>query len=171
MILTGHNDNKGFTLVELLVVLVITTILAVTAVPSFITYLQTNRLTTASQNLYYTLQYARSEALKRNTTVYVSFQTGSNWCYGINPGSTCSCNTANSCTLGSTTANSASQLTLSATGLVSNAVHFEPNHGAAGSSSTITFTNAQSVAMSVKVRLLGSLLLCSSQVSGYSACT
>jgi type IV fimbrial biogenesis protein FimT len=167
--LTGHSDNTGFTLVELLVVLVITIILAVTAVPSFITYLQTNRLITASQNLYYALQYARTEAVKRNATVYVSFRTGSNWCYGIN--ATCSCNTANSCALGSTSANSSSQLTLSATGLSSNSIRFEPNHGAAGSSSTITLTNSQSIAMSVRVRLLGSLLLCSSQVSGYSACT
>lgn len=163
--------TRGFTLVELLTVLSITAILAITAVPAFITYLQTNRLTNASQNLYYILQYARTEAFKRNTTVYVSFQTGSNWCYGVNPGATCNCNTANSCTLGSTTAPSSSQLTLSATGLINNAVRFEPTHGAAGTSSTITLTNNQSVAISVKVRLLGSLLLCSSQVAGYSACT
>jgi len=163
--------HYGFTIVELLVVLAIVTILAITAVPSFITYLQTSRLTSASQNLYYALQYARTEALKRNATVYVSFQTGSSWCYGINAGATCSCNVANSCGLGSTSAPAASQLTLTASGLASGAVHFEPNHGAAGATSTITLTDAQGIAMSVKVRVLGSLLLCSAQVSGYSACT
>lgn len=163
--------KQGMTLVELLVVLSISAILAVTAVPAFITYLQTSRLTSAAQNLYYTLQNARTEAIKRNTTVYVQFQTGSNWCYGVNPVSACTCSTASSCTLGTTQAPSSAQLTLSATGLTSNAIHFEPNHGAASTSSTITLTNGQGNAISVKVGLLGSLLLCSSQISGYQACS
>jgi type IV fimbrial biogenesis protein FimT len=169
-IVIRNQCQHGFTLLELFVVMALVAILAATGVPAFITYLQTNRLTQASQNLYYALQYARSEAVKRNTTVYVSIQTGSNWCYGINPATTCSCNTANSCTLGSTQVPSTGQLTLSASGLTNNSIHFEPNHGAAGSSSTITLTNGQSNAISVEVGLLGSLLLCSSNISGYQTC-
>lgn len=163
--------EDGFTIIELFVVLAIVAILAITAVPSFITYLQTSKLTGASQGLYDALRYARSESLKRNVNVYVSIQTGSSWCYGINTSSTCTCSSGNSCTLGRTTAPASSQLTLSATGLTSSAVRFEPNHGAAGSASTITFTNAQGNNISVRVRLLGNLLLCSSTVSGYAACS
>ena len=166
-----NQGQKGFTLLELFVVLTLVAILAATGVPAFITYLQTNRLVHAAQNLYYTLQYARSEAIKRNATVYISFQTGTNWCYGVNPSTTCNCNSANSCALGSTQVPSTGQLSLSATGLTNNSIRFEPNHGAAGSSSTITLTNGQSNTISVKVGLLGSLLLCSSQISGYQACT
>jgi len=164
--------NKGFNLFELLIVLAIVSILAIVAVPSFLNYLQTNRLIGATQGLYYALQYARGTAMKTDSTIYVSFQTGNNWCYGINSGSACTCSTANSCKLGSTQAPNAGQLTLSATGLTANSLQFEPNHGAADASSTITLTiTGQSTAMSIQVGLLGSLFLCSSQLAGYQSCS
>ncbi len=153
-----------------MVVLVIVTILAVVAVPAFITYLQTNRLIGASQQLYDALQNARSEAIKRNVTMYVTFQTGSNWCYGLNPSATCNCASGTTCTLGNTAVTS-SPLTLSTSGLTNNAITFEPNHGAANVSGTVTLTSSNGNAISVKVRLLGDLLICSANVSGYSACS
>lgn len=168
--MTGKS-HSGFTLAELLIVLVIVAILAVVAVPPFISHIQTSRLSNASQNLYYALQYARSEAIKRNVTMFVSFQPGTSWCYGVNPSTACNCSTASSCALGATNALGSSQLSLSATGLSNNALSFEPNHGAAGSATTITLSNAEGNTMSVQVKLMGSLLLCSSQISGYPACT
>jgi len=164
-------NDHGVTLLELLIAISIVAILAVTAVPSFITYLQQNRLVGATQRLYHTLQYARTEAVKRNANVYVSFVTGSNWCYGANPGATCACNTSGSCTIGSVSAPSAGQISLSATGLNSGAIYFEPNHGASSSSSTITFTTSQGDTMGVKIGLLGSLTICSSSIAGYPACS
>lgn len=162
--------HQGFTLIELLVVIAISAILVIIATPAFITYLQTNRLTGASQNLYDALQYARSAAIKTNTNVYVYFKTGSSWCYGINASSACNCNTASSCSLGSTSANTSSSLSLSATGLSANTIKFEPKQGAAGQASTITLTNAQGNAISVEVGISGDLLLCSTTLSGYAAC-
>lgn len=166
-----NRGKHGFSLVELLVVMGIVAIISSIAVPSFLTYLQTTRLTNAAQNLYYALQTARTEAIKQNANVYVSFQTGTTWCYGVNANSSCACNTASNCTLGATQAPASAQLTLSATGLNGTSIHFEPNHGAAMTSSTITLTNGQGNAISVKISLLGSLLLCSSNVSGYPACS
>ncbi|VVC75586.1 hypothetical protein AQUSIP_08760 [Aquicella siphonis] len=163
---------QGFNLLELLILIAVIGILTVTAVPAFINYLQTRRLVGASEQLYYALQYARSEAVKRNTTVYVSFQTGSNWCYGINANTTCSCNVANSCGLGSTQAPASGSISLAASGLTNNALHFEPNHGAANASSTLTFTaSGPAISASVKVGLLGNPFLCSSQITGYAACS
>lgn len=163
--------SRGLNLIELLISLGIVVILATIVIPSYMYYLQTNRLIGAANHLYYQLQYARTEAVKRNTPVYVSLQTGSNWCYGINPGAACSCSSASSCTLGTITASSASGLSMSATGIPSSAIRFESNHGGAGSNSTITFTiSGQTDSMTVKVGMLGSLQICSDDISGYQPC-
>lgn len=162
---------QGVNLIELLAALVIAAILATVAVPSYVYYLQSNRLIGATNSLYYALQDARAEAIKRSTSVYVSFQTGSNWCYGINSGTACNCSSPSSCNIGSANYTSVSGLSLSATGLTGSSIQFESNHGAAGASSTVTFTLAgQSTAMSVEIGILGSLQICSGQISGYQSC-
>jgi type IV fimbrial biogenesis protein FimT len=58
---------RGFTLVELMVVLVIASILAGAAVPSFTALAKSLRLSTASSNLFQSILLARSEAAKRHT--------------------------------------------------------------------------------------------------------
>lgn len=157
---------------ELLIVLAIMAVLVIIAAPSLISYYQQNRLVGTTEDLYYTLQFAKSAAVKQNTTAYVSFQTGDNWCYGVNLGTTCNCALANSCTLGSTKAARTQTLTLSSNGISGGSLHFEPNHGAANVNGTLTFTEyGQSTSMTIKISLLGSLLTCSSQVPGYPSCT
>lgn len=163
--------QKGFSLIELLIVIALVGIIAIVSVPSYVSYLQTNRLKNATQLLYQTLYFARTEAIKRNATVYVSFQTGSSWCYGSNPNAVCSCNVANSCTIGTTQSPGSNQLSLSTSGLTNNAVNFEPTHGAASGNPTITLTAPNGMAMGIKVGYLGSLTICSSSVTGYPACT
>jgi type IV fimbrial biogenesis protein FimT len=63
---------RGMTLIELLTVIAIAAILAMVAVPSFTKIIATQRLKSAASNLQIALLTARSEALKRNTTVCVS---------------------------------------------------------------------------------------------------
>lgn len=165
------NTNNGFSLVELIIALAITAILTVIAVPSLITYVQKSRLTGAGQRLYYAIQTARSEAVKRNTNVYVSIVVGTNWCYGVNTGASCNCSTANSCNLGTTSAANTS-LSLAITGFSSSSVRFEPIHGAANASGKATFTTADGLNnITVKVGLLGNPILCSSTLTGYQACS
>ncbi len=90
--------QSGFSLIELLVTVAVLGILLSIAVPSFQTTLEKQRLVGAAEQLYEDLQYARTEAIKRNANVFVSFTTGSNWCYGIAL-ATCTCGTAGSCQL------------------------------------------------------------------------
>jgi type IV fimbrial biogenesis protein FimT len=169
--LTRIKRNLGVTLLEVIIVILVITITTLVAVPSFITFLQEHRLTMTADTLFAAMQYARSEAIKRNTTVYVSFQTGDNWCYGINTGSSCTCSNAASCNLGATQAPQAQQISVSTTALASNSFQFEGSRGASNvSNGLVTFTiYGQTTSISLLIGQIGDLQLCSA-LSGYQAC-
>ena len=63
------NNQKGFTLIELMVTLTVLGIVLAWAIPSFNTILSNNRLETAAHELHGALQLARSEAVKRREGV------------------------------------------------------------------------------------------------------
>lgn len=73
-----HTTQSGFTLAELLVVVVIAGILAVIASPSFQSITQSQRAKSASFDLLSSLNLARSEAIKRNADVTITPVSG-NW--------------------------------------------------------------------------------------------
>ncbi len=161
---------RGYTLIELMVALTIVVILALVSIPSFVTIIKNYRISGVADNLYYFLQNARAEAVKRNTNVYVSFTPGDSWCYGMNAGSSCNCTVANSCGLGTFSASTSQQITLSTT-LGSNQVYFEGTHAAANASGTITFTlYGQTSLITLTIGRLGSLQVCSTGIGGYTAC-
>jgi type IV fimbrial biogenesis protein FimT len=74
------SDAGGFTLIELLVALAITAILAALAAPSFTSFFAKKRIEGLMSELVTDLQYARSEAVQRNTLVQVTLGTN---CYVI----------------------------------------------------------------------------------------
>lgn len=164
--------GKGFTLIELLIALTIVIILVAVSVPVFNSFIQSYRISASSDQLYYYLQYARSEAIKRSANIYVSFNTGDTWCYGINNGSACDCTIANNCNLGSVSYSAAQQQTLSVNGLIGNTIYFEGSHSAASSSGSVTFTAYGNTAPLVTINIgrLGNLTSCSTGVSGYASC-
>lgn len=71
--------DKGFTLLELIVTIVIAGILMALAIPSFSDMIRNSRLTTTINELVGSLNLARSEAVKRGTNVIIKPVTGSNW--------------------------------------------------------------------------------------------
>jgi type IV fimbrial biogenesis protein FimT len=92
-------DIRGLTLIELMVTVGILAILVALAVPSFNAFLAKGRLSGAAEALAQDLQLARSEALRRNDDVRVSFSSSAAWCYGAVAGATaCDC-TQGSCSL------------------------------------------------------------------------
>jgi len=77
-----HKKNisyrKGFTLIELLVTIVIVAIVATIGIPSFIQTIRSSRLTTNINELVTSLNFARSEAVKRNQAITIR-KSGAEW--------------------------------------------------------------------------------------------
>jgi type IV fimbrial biogenesis protein FimT len=74
---------RGFTLIEMMIVLAIAAVLLTIAAPSFSDFIVTQRVRNASYELFADLSFARSEALKRNGTVDVASVSGNSaWAGG-----------------------------------------------------------------------------------------
>lgn len=66
-----HDSEKGFTLIEMIMVLAVAGILLGIAAPSFTSVIQSNRLATQTNDLVTSLNLARSEAITRGQIVTV----------------------------------------------------------------------------------------------------
>lgn len=76
-----RRGERGFTLVELIVVVVIAGILATLAAPSFTQLIENQRAKNAATDIYVALTRARSEALRLNQNVTMA-PVSSNWSAG-----------------------------------------------------------------------------------------
>jgi type IV fimbrial biogenesis protein FimT len=72
---------RGFTLVELMITLAVLVILITLGVPSFNNLVLNQRVKAAASDAYFSLIFARSEAIKRNTNVNI-VRSGSSWLNG-----------------------------------------------------------------------------------------
>lgn len=72
----------GFSLLELMVVLMVLGILTAIGIPSFAYLTSSTKLKTATSNLHLALMKARSEAVKRDSPVIITPNSGSNWASG-----------------------------------------------------------------------------------------
>ena len=66
---------RGFSLLELMIVIIVAAILAAFALPSFRTYFVRNNLASSANNLLAAMNTARAEAIKRNANVRVDPST------------------------------------------------------------------------------------------------
>ena len=80
--ITSKKKSAGFTLIELIVTVSIAAILMSIAVPSFKTMINSNRVSTGTNELVSAFILARSEALKRSQNVTVCTSTNSTTCAG-----------------------------------------------------------------------------------------
>lgn len=72
----------GFTMIELMITIALVAIVLSLAYPSFVSVINSNRLAGASNDLIGDLQYARSEAIRRNTRVSVCASSDGGTCSG-----------------------------------------------------------------------------------------
>lgn len=73
---------RGFSLLEVMVVVAILGVLAAIAAPSFTPMIERWRVRQATEDLQSTLYFARSEAIKRGGGVSVSAKDGADWSSG-----------------------------------------------------------------------------------------
>jgi type IV fimbrial biogenesis protein FimT len=72
----GIHSSAGFTIAELMVTIAVGVILISAAVPAYDGFITGQRVKTAAQELFVSLLYARSEALKRNGNVSITPAVG-----------------------------------------------------------------------------------------------
>lgn len=164
-------SHSGFTLIEAIITVAVVAVLLGIAVPSFQSSLDKRRLVGAAEQLYEDLQYARTEAIKRNANVFVSFTTGTSWCYGIAL-ATCNCGTSGGCQLDGidkvVSSSNFRGVSLDST-FGTNYTTFEPRRGTANDSGTLkngTATLSSSYGdIKVIVGSLGRVRICSDSAS------
>ncbi|HSI22781.1 MAG TPA: GspH/FimT family pseudopilin [Methylophilaceae bacterium] len=182
--LTRHTKSGqfGFTLIELMIVIVIAGILLAMALPSFRDSIDRNRLRSITDTLYGDLQFAKSEAIKRNQPMTVDFTTsggGSTWCYGFRLGSGATCD----CTVTDTSATNACVID-TVLKVVNNTSEYPgitmtpstdfvfDNVRGTATAGNVLLTSSRSKTTQLFVNVLGKIHVCSasgnSNVSGYS---
>lgn len=73
---------RGFTLTELMIVVVVMAVLMAVALPNFTIFVRNQRVKTASFDVFSSLVYARSEAVTRNAAVTMAPVTAGSWISG-----------------------------------------------------------------------------------------
>lgn len=81
-----QSEQRGFTLIELMVVITILAVLATLGIPSLMEMLQNTQVRTAAESILDGLQVARSEAVRRNAHTQFVLGPGTGWTvFEINP--------------------------------------------------------------------------------------
>lgn len=167
-------SNNGFTLIELMVTIAIMAIIAMMTAPALQEFVDRTRLKGATDRLYADMQFARSEAVKRNSSVSISFSTGSNWCYGISAGSACNCSTANSCNIKTVSHSEFSGIALDSATFASSATTFDPVRGTLSNAGLARLQSSGGKQTCVRMSVIGQVRLCSpagsANLGGYPTC-
>ena len=185
---TRHNlMAKGFTLIELLVTVAILGITLSMAVPAMGTFVEKNRVRGAVETLVSEFQFARTEAIKRNASLSLTFSENSGegsagtWCIGLDENPGCNCNitdaqditacalmTAGSNVLKTVTSDSFEKVHL-LQNFAGNRVTFNPVRGTVNAG-TMTFQSPSGFLIQVQMSVLGRIHACSDNVIGYPEC-
>jgi len=174
-------QSQGVTLIELMIVIVITAILAAISVPAFQDTIDRNRLRAITDVLNGDFQFAKSEAIKRNQPLIVDFTTsngGATWCYGMKMNaSNCDCTVTNPAASNACVIDNVLKVVRStdyfgvSMSFSADPVTFENVRGTVSPASTVSLTSQQSKETRVSVTALGRILICSpagtNNISGY----
>jgi len=82
---------RGFGLLELMAVLAITGVLISAAVPTYASFMQRQQLRLAADTLMQDLRRARELSVNTPVSIFLTFQPGPQWCWGVSRGLPCDC--------------------------------------------------------------------------------
>jgi prepilin-type N-terminal cleavage/methylation domain-containing protein len=170
------NGQKGFTLIELMIVVSILAVMAALAAPGFNDFIAKNRVKGAAEEIFGLILQAKSETTTRDTDMFVNVVNGSSWCVGYDTTPDCVCSGTVTCQVpvGGVDITQAIQsadyrnITLSS----GSDITFRNPRITANPNSTITVTSGD-WALNIVVSLRGRVLLCNPNgnvMTGYEAC-
>jgi prepilin-type N-terminal cleavage/methylation domain-containing protein len=179
------DKQRGFTLLELLMVVAVLAIIATIAVPSMRGAAEKRRTIAAAEEIYSQVQLARSEAIARSQPVFMNIAAGANWAIGISNDPACDpTDNVPACALPDAqdnnpitrrfTFNEHQDVSIATT---ENQINFRSQRGTATVASIdVVSTGDTGYVMSLVVGPLGQVTMCSSDadaskyVSGYRPC-
>ncbi|WP_438970214.1 GspH/FimT family pseudopilin [Methylophaga sp.] len=150
---------KGFTIIELMIIITLIGVLAALSTPYFASILEGRRLVGSADTLHSVLQFARSESIKQNTDVQVYTDTAA-WCIGIDDtsgGLDCDCTNPASCTVNGSVKvyNDSDYRGVNFTNATVNTVTFQTPNALPDNASTYTFTSSSGTTRKVILNPIG----------------
>lgn len=164
--------NRGFTLIELMVTITITSALVAVAAPNMTEMFAKHQIKNAADRLYADINWARSTAISSNQKIAMSFRTsGSNWCYGFKYNSTSACDCTTSACEKVISQDNFNGVSISSMSIVNSKLVFNttPMLSDNTTGGSLSFSKATK-SITMNISLLGRPSLCSSTVSGVPAC-
>jgi len=169
-------NNKGFSLLELIITMVIAAIILSAAVPSFSDLLSSNKVSGGAEKISADIGWARTTAIRNSSDIYMDVSTGtSSWCYGFTDKATCDCSktsaaAADSCTVSGSLKRYDESLyggaALSST--IPN-MTFEPRGLLAAAGGALSLS-LNSKTATLNITRLGRSTICSSELSQFPGC-
>ena len=171
--LKSNKQSDGFTLIELIIVVAIIGIFSAVAIPSIKDMTDRNRLKNIVETMAQDIQLARSEAVKRNSDIFLTVDESAAWCYGIDSNAAgCDCTVTNSandayCDLKRIVSTDFSNISVTAANTNLASVTFTPT-GVAQNTGKIEFVSGNMLAR-LNVNVVGRIRTCSDNISSFVA--
>jgi len=164
--------RRGFTLIEMMVVVALAAVLLVLAAPNFIATLAKNRFEGVVNEMVTDMQYARSEAVSRNADV--TFAVGpTRTCYTVSAAGACNCTASPACSGGAVEIKTVQFADSGAQAASAVSFTFEPVRGAlTGALAQLDMTRAgYPWVLRAEAAAIGRVRICSpSGLTGYPPC-
>ena len=89
-------SQRGFTLIELMMVVAIVAVIAAISVPSFMNFIQKNKVKSAAEDIYGLVLQGKSEGPVRDSDIFFNLEGSGTaaWCIGFSETASCSCDDA-----------------------------------------------------------------------------